>query len=312
MDYRTRGKGVQSFVLLFVLFSLMFICMVITYQIVMLTLGVFFGIEHAATFVRSPTEQIAHTHAALYLQVMVSGLGIFILPVVLYHLIFRKRLFYATRLDYFPPPSYILLSFLAIVLASLGITFLVDFSRHIPLPDSLSYLRAGQHEADQLIDSFFGSTNLARYALLVLVMAVLPAIGEELCFRGTIQPLLAKTSLGQYGAIIITALCFAFMHLEFDNFLAIWCLGIVLGLLFYYSGSLWASILAHFTNNLLTISLKFAVSAGAAPAWLADDASMPLYVSIPASIVVVYILYMLAMKHKVDGIISRGELHLYD
>lgn len=83
----------------------------------------------------------------------------------------------------------------------------------------------------------------------LLVIALIPAIGEELTFRGVVQQSLVKHCKNAHLGIILSAAIFSFIHFQFYGFLPRMFLGIILGYMFYYSGSLWTSILMHFINN---------------------------------------------------------------
>ena len=82
----------------------------------------------------------------------------------------------------------------------------------------------------------------------LLVIALIPAIGEELTFRGVLQQSLTRRC-NVHVAIFLSAFIFSFIHFQFYGFLPRMFLGLVLGYLFYYSGSIWTSILMHFVNN---------------------------------------------------------------
>ena len=82
----------------------------------------------------------------------------------------------------------------------------------------------------------------------LLVIALIPAIGEELTFRGVLQQSLTRR-FNPHLAIWLSAFIFSFIHFQFYGFLPRMFLGLILGYMFYYSGSLWTSILMHFINN---------------------------------------------------------------
>ena len=82
----------------------------------------------------------------------------------------------------------------------------------------------------------------------LLVIALIPAIGEELTFRGVVQQALTR-KCNPHVAIWLSAFIFSFIHFQFYGFLPRMFLGLILGYMFYYSGSLWTSILMHFINN---------------------------------------------------------------
>ena len=82
----------------------------------------------------------------------------------------------------------------------------------------------------------------------LLVIALITAIGEELTFRGVLQQALTRRC-NVHVAVFLSAFIFSFIHFQFYGFLPRMFLGLLLGYLFYYSGSLWTSILMHFVNN---------------------------------------------------------------
>ena len=83
----------------------------------------------------------------------------------------------------------------------------------------------------------------------LLVIALIPAIGEELTFRGVLQQSLVRRCKNVHVGIVLSAAIFSFIHFQFYGFLPRMFLGLLLGYMFYYSGSLWTSILMHFINN---------------------------------------------------------------
>ena len=99
--------------------------------------------------------------------------------------------------------------------------------------------------------------------LMVLAVAVLPAICEELFFRVGLQQLLGKWFRNDHAAVVVTALIFSFVHLDMDGFLIRFVMGMVLGYVFLYSRSLVPNVMLHFVNNALsTVSMYFALRNG--------------------------------------------------
>lgn len=89
----------------------------------------------------------------------------------------------------------------------------------------------------------------------ILVLCVLPAIGEELVFRFGIQnKILGDTKLGTAGAIIVTSLIFSFIHFELEAFLPRFVLSIILGLAYVYSRTILVPITFHLLNNYLAFT----------------------------------------------------------
>ncbi|GGB09439.1 hypothetical protein GCM10011511_36210 [Puia dinghuensis] len=92
----------------------------------------------------------------------------------------------------------------------------------------------------------------------LLVVAVIPAIFEEMFFRGVLQRILIQLIKRPWAGIIATAFIFSFLHFQFEGFLPRMFLGILLGAAFWYSGSLWTTILAHcFYNGIQVVALSY-------------------------------------------------------
>jgi len=86
-------------------------------------------------------------------------------------------------------------------------------------------------------------------ALNILIIAILPAFGEELIFRGVLQKILSDLFRNKHAAVWVTALFFSAVHLQFFGFLPRLILGLAFGYLYLWSGTLWLPIIAHFVNN---------------------------------------------------------------
>jgi membrane protease YdiL (CAAX protease family) len=96
--------------------------------------------------------------------------------------------------------------------------------------------------------------NFGEYLLAILIMAFIPALCEETLFRGGLQNFLSRWTKNPWLSIVIVSILFSIAHLSFYGFLSRLFLGIMLGLLFHYSGKLWLCILAHFLNNAFAIT----------------------------------------------------------
>lgn len=87
-----------------------------------------------------------------------------------------------------------------------------------------------------------------------LAYALLPALAEELMYRGVVMPQISRRWGAAWG-IGVTAGLFAFSHLDPAGFLPRLVMGTWFGLLAWRTGSLWASTWAHALNNTWAVSL---------------------------------------------------------
>jgi uncharacterized protein len=136
---------------------------------------------------------------------------------------------------------------------------LIDFSGTLNewlLPsDSALYqwLKPQEDQAMRLTELMLNTPTSISFFNTILAVAIIPAIAEELTFRGVFQPLLARWTGNVHVAIWGSAFLFSFIHFQFFGFLPRLLLGAMLGYLVWWSGSLWPAIWTHFANNLMAI-----------------------------------------------------------
>ena len=121
--------------------------------------------------------------------------------------------------------------------------------------------------SDRLFDSFFIYKSLLLVILNILMIIILPGIGEELVFRGVIQPVIGRLFRSEYSGVLITSFLFSAVHLQLNGFMPRFILGIVCGLLFLWTGKLWLSVIFHAMNNSLAMIGEYTVdvSSGVSP-----------------------------------------------
>ena len=111
------------------------------------------------------------------------------------------------------------------------------------------YLKMLEETAAATTEKMLNVDTIGGLLLNLLVIALIPAVGEELTFRGVLQQGLMRRMKSPHVAILLSAAIFSFIHFQFYGFLPRMFLGMLLGYLFYTSGSLWTCMLMHFLNN---------------------------------------------------------------
>jgi membrane protease YdiL (CAAX protease family) len=153
--------------------------------------------------------------------------------------------------------NILLISAFSIFISQYFIVWTADVNSRLILPDSWvrlsEWIALSEEGAQKLVTMLTESNHGAAFVINIVLLALLPAIGEEWLFRGHLQKYFAGWTKSIHIAIFITSLLFAAMHLQFMSFLPRFFLGIILGYLFYYGGNLWYSIIGHFTNNFLAL-----------------------------------------------------------
>ena len=146
-----------------------------------------------------------------------------------------------------------------------GINLLADLNSSIELPESLGFieqiLKQQEEAAAALTERFLQADNIGVLLINIGLMALLPALAEEVSFRGTLQQILAQGKLkGQiHIAIWATAFIFSAIHMQFYGFIPRMLMGAMFGYIFVWTGTLWVPILMHFTNNGLAVLAYYLV-----------------------------------------------------
>lgn len=140
---------------------------------------------------------------------------------------------------------------LAVLLTSiLALSALTYINEQIPLPTSWQIeIKALDAAYNKQIEAFTKMSGIGDLMISLLTMAILPAVVEEILFRGCLQNIMVGLTKRAWLGIFITSILFSLMHLSWTGFLARLFLGLVLGLLYYYSKSIWLSITAHALFN---------------------------------------------------------------
>ena len=99
---------------------------------------------------------------------------------------------------------------------------------------------------------FVPETKFQLFTSIVFV-AIIPAIGEELFFRGSLQKTLTPHLGNIHNTIFVTAFIFSALHFEITAFFYRFFLGVILGYIFYWTKNLMIPILIHALNNGMTV-----------------------------------------------------------
>ena len=119
-------------------------------------------------------------------------------------------------------------------------------NQQIPLPEALV---RQESKTDAMVAGMMLMDSGWELAFNLLIAALVPAVGEELIFRGLVQNQLEKQTGRTHLAVWITAVVFSAIHFQFAGFFARMLLGGVLGYTLVWTRSLWAPIALHFVFN---------------------------------------------------------------
>jgi sodium transport system permease protein len=127
-----------------------------------------------------------------------------------------------------------------------------------------------------------------RLLWLLLLMALTPAICEELVFRGVLLSGL-RSRLGMVGSVVGSAVIFGAFHLSFETairFLPTLWLGLLLAYVVWHTRSILAAMIMHFVNNAVVIVL---VSTPMLRDWFADPSGQPPWLLVVVAPVVLFL-----------------------
>ena len=189
-----------------------------------------------------------------------QSIGLFVIPPIVIAFLARKNVFTALSLDIKPNILILILAGIAIIVAMPLIDIMAEFNSHLSLPTSLSWIEEWMRESEIKIEKitkiFLETSTVSGLFLNLFMIALIPAIGEELMFRGFIQNFIAKR-LNIHISIFISAFIFSAIHLQFFGFLPRLAMGMFFGYLLYWSGSLWLPMFAHFVNNAAAVIITY-------------------------------------------------------
>ncbi|MEO5648090.1 MAG: CPBP family intramembrane glutamic endopeptidase, partial [Chitinophagaceae bacterium] len=137
--------------------------------------------------------------------------------------------------------------------------------------------------------SFLKINSIYKYLLSMLIMAVLPAVFEEVYFRSGLQNILTRWFRGPWIAIILTSIIFSIIHLSYYGFLVRFGLGVILGMLFYYSKNVWLPILFHFLFNGIQVTFIFIMTMNGIKIKKDLEQSFPLWMGLIAIVALTYL-----------------------
>ena len=194
--------------------------------------------------------------AMLLMQAIVTFIGLIFFPIV--HLTFLEH----KRLEpFFPAKEQTL--YILVLVAALGISFpisispLAEWNLNIKFPEFMSgfeqWALSEEDRLGKLTEMMTDFESTGALLIGIFVIALLPAIGEELVFRGMIQRELWRGTKNIHLSIWISAAVFSAIHMQFYGFVPRMLLGALFGYLYYWSGSLLIPIFSHFVNNAFAL-----------------------------------------------------------
>lgn len=221
--------------------------------------GAFSG-SLVSTLIENPKALPYGWNALMLLQSLVHVFT-FLLPSLLYWRWIERRNFLNFRFRKDPESfTWLLVFILVIIFIPLNSIF-IEWNASMKLPAALEQVENWMKNKEDQLQRFteFLTTfeSLPQLFIAIVVMAIIPAVGEEVLFRGVLQRKLAESWSNVHLAIWVSAFVFSAIHFQFYGFLPRLLLGALFGYLYYWSGRLAIAIFAHFVNNGFTVVMLY-------------------------------------------------------
>lgn len=194
-----------------------------------------------------------------------QSIGLFVVPPLLLAFMWSLKPLEHLKMNRLPDSWSILFAIIIMIAAVPAINLLGEINHAIRFPASLAfieeYLISMETRAEVLTNKMLAVSSIHDLLINIGLIAIIPAVGEELFFRGTVQRLL-QDKMKVHAAIWVTAFIFSSIHFQFYGFIPRLLMGAFLGYLFVWTNNLWVPIIAHFTNNGLAVLFYYLKNTG--------------------------------------------------
>ena len=230
-----------------------------SFQIAKLVTGI--GPEEFTKAVHKPEILESYVTASKIVQA-ISVIGLFMVPAF----VLPKYLFHIDPVKYNGlnrRSPFFLLIVTAFILVSFipFLEWVTDLNMNMKFPAFMQgvydWMKSTEDNSDKVIGQMLLMKTPAALIINILLIAVLPAVAEELYFRGYLQRTIYYWLGRRHVAVILTAFIFSFIHFQFFGFFTRMALGVVLGYIYLWSGNLRLSMFFHFLNNLYPIVISY-------------------------------------------------------
>ena len=261
-----------------------------------------FGVDLAAFSEALDPAKHENINLLKFLQ-SVYSIGLFAFPPVIVAWFFSSNVWQYLRLRNTPNTLLIILSAIIVVVSFPLVNFLIELNQNIRFPEAMQgfeeLMKQLENDAQSATKAFLTTNSFSVYLINLLVLAVIPALGEELLFRGVFQRIFHEWWKNIHIAVWVSAFLFSAMHMQFYGLIPRLVLGAFLGYLFYWSGSLWLPIITHFLNNAFAVTafyLNGNIAEEAETIGTGEGATLQVLISILLVSVLIYSFYRISKE----------------
>lgn len=232
----------------------------------------------------------------------VNHLGTFLLPALVYWWLIEHR----TWSQFNSRPLSAVAGLSLVVLIVIGFMpfdgLIIEWNQNIHLPPTLAPLEQWMRDKEKSLEGLtrylttFDTPGQLLVALLVI--AIIPAIGEEVLFRGILQRNIGYWTGNVHVGVWLAAALFSAIHVQFLGFFPRMLLGALFGYLYVWSGNLWVPILAHLTNNGFTVLMVYLYQRKLVSVDIESTKSVPLAVALVSLVLTTGFLYYFRQRNQ--------------
>lgn len=190
-----------------------------------------------------------------------ASLVLFVIPPFIIAKVFKYKITEYLQIKSSPKAICYLLTLLFMIASYPLLSIISEWNASLRFPESIKFLeeifRLAEETNSNITNLILSGTTISDLLLNILVIAIIPAVGEEFVFRGLLQKYLIKAIKNPHIGIIISAFIFSAIHFSLFGFVPRFILGIFLGYLAWRFSSLIPGIFAHFLNNAFAVCLSF-------------------------------------------------------
>jgi membrane protease YdiL (CAAX protease family) len=255
---RERNPLYEIFLLIIFVFVGLFVGYFIGVMVALVILG--FDIDTFQGILTTPTANPAAWNIIMLLQA-IPAFGAFVVAPLMFLRVYANKPVQSLNSNKHVWLIPALLSAFVIISFMPFNALFIEWNSKMNLPAWLEGMEQWMQQKElamkELTEYLTGFDTFPQLFIGFIVIALIPAIGEELLFRGLIQPRIYRLTRNTHAAVWITGFIFSAIHLQFYGLIPRMLLGVLLGYLYVWSGNLWYPIIGHFTNNGFTLLMIF-------------------------------------------------------
>ncbi len=205
--------------------------------------------------VNDPTLWTSQSINFIKINLVFNHLFSFILPPIIFVALYKRE----SIANYFNLKKnlnayYLFLSIIVLIVSVPLVHYSFYLNQLIELPE---FLQSMESRTEELMKAILSEKNIPALISNIILIAIIPALGEELLFRGILQKKLITILNNKWVGVALAAVIFSAIHFQFEGFLPRAILGFILGAIYVLTNNLWYPIIAHFFNNGIQVVLAY-------------------------------------------------------